>query len=417
MSSAAKAGITAIIFSVIFWVACNDAFRPIVITIPSPGADPARATVAFVLSNNGSGIGGLTTINVSGDTIVTAQYAGHNPVHMGLSPGGISAYVANQADDTVTLLRAGNFVVAPTTIPLPAGAQPVFAHSTQFDRMYVAESGRDRVAQISTASNVVTSETVVGSAPGAKPVALAETPNGQKLYVVNQGDNSVTIIQTVDGSVLNQALAVGTSPVWAVASSDGQFVFVANSGSNDVTVIDTTNDAAPLVPSLPVGAGPSFITYDPGLRRAYTANAVGNSVSIIRADQPAPTAPSVVATVDLTAAPCSGSSPASVAVLPDGSRAYVAIPAKNNVCVINSLSNTISKSIAVGTAPISITSSANGTKVYTANSGSHNISVIRTDSDTEVVRLQAPKADPNCQDPAPPAPPVCTYMNPAFATH
>lgn len=413
MSSAAKAGFTAIICSVLFWVACNDAFRPIVITIPSPGADPQRNSMVFVLSNNGSGLGALSAVNVSGDTVVTIQYAGNKPVHVGLQPGGLFAYVPNQADDTVSLLRPGTFVTAPTTIPLPAGAQPVFAHSTQVGFMYIAESGRGRVAQINAGTNVVTNEIVVGT----NPVALAETPNGQKLYVVNQGSNSVTIIKTADGSVLN-TLAVGASPVWAVASNDGQFVFVANSGGNSVTVIDTTNDTAALG-TIALGASPTFLWYDAGLKRVYTANTASNSVSIIDAVQPSPTMPTLLtaAPIDMTAAPCLGSSPTSVVALPDGSRAYVANSATNNVCVISSLSNTVTKSIAVGTAPISITSSADGTKVYSANSGSQNISVIRTDSDSEVVRLQAPKTSPTCQDPAPPAPPVCTYMNPAFATH
>ncbi len=410
MSPSARAGIAVIIFSVIFWAACNDIFRPIVLTIPTPGADPNNAMRAYVLSNNGSGLGAMTTIDVSGDTAAAIQYAGHGPVHM-VIVSGLFTYIVNQADDSLTEFTPGNAGYLTTTIPLPAGAQPVFVNSILGSIVYVAEPGRGRVAHISISTNVMTNEIVVGS----NPLALAATPNGQKLYVVNQGDNTVTIIQTTDGTVLN-TMAVGTSPVGAVASSDGQFIFVANRGSNDVTVIDTTNDAVPLE-TIALGASPSFLVYDPGLRRVYTANTASNTVSIIRADQPLPTAPTLMTPapgIDLTAAPCNGLSPASVAVLPDGSRAYTANTATNNVCVISSLNNTITKGLAVGTAPISVGESADGSRVYVANSGSHNISIIRTDSDTVVTALQAPKTDPNCQDPAPPAPPVCVYMNPAF---
>ena len=414
MSFSARAGIVVIIFSVIFWIACNDIFRPIVLTIPNPGADPNSPLRSYVLSNNGAGLGAMTTINVPGDTVVAIQYAGHHPVHMAILPGGFSAYIVNQADDSLTTFQVGSAAFQATTIPLPAGAQPVFAATTQADRMYVAEPGRNRVAQVNAGTNVMTAEIVVGS----NPVALAETPNGQKLYVVNQGNNTVTIVQTTDGAVLN-TLAVGSTPVAVVASSDNQFVFVANSGSNDVTVIDTTNDAAP-VGTIALGASPSFLVYDPGLKRVYTANTASNTVSIIRADQPMPTLPTLLTPapgIDLTAAPCNGSSPASVAVLPNGSRAYTANTATNSVCVINALNNTVAKSLTVGTAPISIGASSDSSRVYVANSGSHNISIIRTDQDIVVTALPAPKTDPNCQDPAPPAPPVCTYMNPAFATH
>jgi DNA-binding beta-propeller fold protein YncE len=91
--------------------------------------------------------------------------------------------------------------------------------------------------------------------------------------------------------------------------------------------------------------------------------------------------------------------------------------------VINTLNNTFTKSIPVGSTPVSIGASASGTKVYTANSASNNISVIRTDLDAEITdnggapfRLPAPKLDPNCVDPAPPAPPVCTYQSPIHVT-
>lgn len=415
MSLAGKAVFAIIILSVVFWAACNDAFRPIATVIPAPGPDPAPLSRAFVLSNNGPDIGAVTAIDVPGDTIATVQYVGHQPVHLAMLTGGGRAYTSNRGDDTVTALTPGNLSVQPATIPLPGGAQPQFAFTTQVDFVWEVESPLGKVAQVSITQNILTREINVGT----NPVALAEPPNGQKLYVVNQGSNDVTIIQTADGTVLN-TMGVGNSPVWAVASSDGQFVFVANQGSSTVTVIDTTNDAAPLA-TIPIGGSPSFIMYDSGLRRVYTANPASNSVSILRADQALPAVPTLLATVDVSAAPCNGSAPVQVSALPDGSRAYVANSGSNNVCVISALSNTITKSIPVGTAPISIGASSSGTRVYTANSGSSDISIILTSQDAPLldansmpVRLPAPKKDPNCNDPAAPAPPVCPRMNPAF---
>ncbi len=416
MNSFAKLGVAVIIFSVFIWVACNDAFRPIAQVIPGLGSDPQSQSRAYVLSNNGAGLGGMTTIDVPGDTKVADQMGGHSPVHLFVLPAGGRAYMVNKADDNITAVSPANFSVTPITIPLPAGAQPVFASGTEASNFYVAESGRAKIAQIAVTTNILVKEISVGN----NPVSLAETPNAQKIYVVNQGDNSVSIIQTVDGTVLN-TVTVGSTPVWTVASSDGHYVFVANQGSNNLTVFDTTNDLAPLT-TIPLNGSPSFIAYDAGLKRVYTANTASNSVTIVRADQtPSDLAANpdgaVVATVDVTAAPCSGSSPRQVAILPDGSRAFVANSGTDNVCDISAMSNAITKSIALpaGAAPLSVAAAASGTKVYSANSGTHNISVIRTDVDAIVTSLQAPKTDPNCQDPAPPAAPVCTYMNPLFA--
>ena len=417
MSLAGKAVLGVVLFSVIFWVACNDAFRPIAQVIPVPGPDPGRLNRAFVLSTNGANIGGFTSIDTSGDTVVGIQYVGHQPANQFVFQGGGRGFIANQIDDTVTALTPANLIAQPSTIPLPAGAAPGFLFTSVANFVWVTEPGLGRVGQISFNTNTLTNEIAVGS----NPVYVAETPSGQKVYVVNQGSNDVTVIQTVDGTVLG-TIPVGSSPVAAVASSDGNFVFVADQGSNDVAVIDTTNDATVLT-TIPLGASPSAITYDPGLRRVYTANTGSNSVSILRADQPSPTLPTLLTTVDVTAAPCGGSAPAQVAVLPDGSRAYVANTGSNNVCVITALSNTVTKSIPVGTAPLSVAVSVDATRAYTANSGSHDISIILTAGDTPLVdssnnpvRPLAPKTDPNCVDPAPPTPPVCTRMNPLSVT-
>ncbi len=427
MSSLSKAGLAVVIFAAIIWVGCNEAFRPIVIPNPSPGPDPQHQFSAYVLSNTcgascpvppGSGIGAVTTINVSGDTVSAIQYGGHGPVDLFL---GSLLFMVNQLDETLTGLTVGNPSATPVTIPLPAGAQPVFAGGG--GTLYVAESGRNRVAAISSTTFSLLTEILVG----ANPVAIAQTPNGQKIYVVNQADGTVTVIRAnvAPPSVLG-TITVGTSPVAAVASTDGQFVFVANEGSNSVTVIDTTNDATALTTiglgSSPGCAGqiPCFsITYDPGLKRVYTANRASNTVSIIRADQPLPTLPTLLTPapgIDVTAVPCTGASPRQVAVLPDGSRAYVVNHDSGNVCVLSSLSNTFTKSIALplGAAPTSVAAASSGTKVYTANPGTENISILATTSDTLITSLPSPKTDPNCQDPAPPAPPICTHMNPVY---
>jgi YVTN family beta-propeller protein len=423
MSSLGKAGLAAILFSVILWTGCNDAFRPIVIPIAAPGPDPQQRVRTYALSTNGAGLGAVTTIDVPGDTATSIQYAGHGAVDLSVLPGGASAFVVNQVDETLTQISPGNLNQNPVTIPLPAGSGPLFAFSSIGDRMYVTEPGRKAVAMISASTLTLQTEVPVGN----NPVAMTEMPNGQKLYVLNQADNTVTVIQTANNTILG-TIPVGLSPVAATVSTDGLMVFVANEGSGDVTVIDTTNDTAALG-TIPLGASPGCggtfpcyaITYDSNLKRVYTANRANNTISVIRADQSPPTLPTLLTPapgVDVTAAPCNGSSPRQVAVPPDGSRAYVVNHDTDNVCVLSSLSNTFSKSIALpaGAAPTSVAASLDNTKVYTANPGTQNISIIATSSDSIVSALKAPKTDPNCQDPAPPAPPVCIYMTPVYVT-
>jgi YVTN family beta-propeller protein len=295
--------------------------------------------------------------------------------------------VVNRDDDSVaafTLLGVGN---PPNIISLPTGANPVFAAVAQ-SQVYVAESGRGKVAVIS--GNSLTTEISVG----ANPVALVATPDGTKLYCLNQGDNTVSLIfPAINQNVATIKVGIGISPVWAAVSSDGGRVYVVNRGSSNISVIDTTSDSV-IMPSnphpIPVGAGPNYIFYQASQNRFYVTSPPDNSLSIIDNNvdpgQCALTPSMCRQTRSLAGAPCNGQHATSVTGLADGTRAYVADDATNSVCVLNTTNNAFIKSILVGTAPVFIASDSDSTRVYTANSGSSDVSIIQTSTDTTVKR-------------------------------
>ena len=73
-----------------------------------------------------------------------------------------------------------------------------------------------------------------------------------------------------------------------------------------------------------------------------------------------------------------GSGPISVAVSPDGTRAYTANLSANTVSVINTATNTVTATIALGANrnPYSVAVSPDGTRAYTANLSANTVSVI-----------------------------------------
>lgn len=81
-----------------------------------------------------------------------------------------------------------------------------------------------------------------------------------------------------------------------------------------------------------------------------------------------------------------GQEPSSVALLPDGSKAYVANTVSGTVSVLrlNLANGGIGRprEIAVGTEPAAVVLTPNGRKLYVANARSHTISVIDTATDT-----------------------------------
>jgi len=382
MNPKRKAGSPVIVLAALFVISlfcsgCGEVFRPVANPVPLPGGDPQRVAHAIVLSANGADPGNIINLDVSGDTNIGTIPAGRNPVHATALLSFGQVYAANQNDDSVTTYSSLLLSNPITTISLPVGARPVFAASTEAAKVYIAESARARVGVIAVSLNALSTEVAVGN----NPVALAETPDGKKLYCVNNADNSVTVINTTDLTVNPAPITVGSSPVWAAASSDGAWIFVVNQGSNTVSVISTASDTK--VADIPVGAGPNFVFFDKTLKRAYVTSPAGNSLSILDASG---AAPALMATAAVGGAPCSGAAPVSVVAIADGSRAYVANRDSNNVCVLSTLTNTFTKQVPLGTAPVSIAAAPDGTKVYTANSGSGDVSVILTSNDTELTK-------------------------------
>ncbi|MBZ0159559.1 MAG: beta-propeller fold lactonase family protein, partial [bacterium] len=119
--------------------------------------------------------------------------------------------------------------------------------------------------------------------------------------------------------------------------------YVTNSGSNTVSVIDTAGNAVVGSP-IPVGSSPAGIAVIPNGARVYVSNFVDNTVSVID------TATNTV----ITTIPV-GSRPDFLAVSPDGASVYVPNQGSNTVSVIATATNSVTGSpIAVGTAPTGI---------------------------------------------------------------
>jgi DNA-binding beta-propeller fold protein YncE len=247
-------------------------------------------------------------------------------------------YVANNLDDSVsTFAPAPPCFVAPcpvsspgtvSTISLPTGSAPVFVHSTQSTVMYVANFGTNNVAAINAQSNVVNHLIPVAG----KPIVLAETPNGQKLYSVNQADPalslgpSITPINTIDNST-GTSIASLTSPVWAVASSDNTSIFVLDSVTGLISVIDTATDNIAAVTASTESAGPgaNFMFLDRHLNRLYVTNPVANTLAIYNAavNNVATATPPKLMTPAPIPLPASAANPVMVTSLQNGTNVYV----------------------------------------------------------------------------------------------
>jgi DNA-binding beta-propeller fold protein YncE len=431
--------------SMAIWTGCGDTFRPVIIPNPPAFPDPRAAHTVFSVNDNGASRGSGMVTDVSGDTDVSVADLGIAPVHA-VQQSASQILVVNSpppdalADSLTKVNFSGVSISSTTTISLPQKSGPSFVATTESTAAYVTLPNYvpdpvnnpnvvvPSVGAVNTQSNALAATIPVGN----NPVAIAETPDGKKLYVANQGSGTISAFNTLDRSPRTINGAAFNAPVWVSARSDSQRVFVLN-GDGTLTTIDTSAESDNVVQSgLNVGAG-KYMVYDVRLNRLYIPS--GSQVTIVDVS---PSSPKILATVAIAAIlpsarsaqdPCSTTTAATslgvvtAAALPDESRAYVGAyytDDAGNICpqvtAINTSGNTIKVSSPVpgfpGFAPysapicqttpfrFSMAAGGDSSRVYLASCDAGNVNIIRTSDDTYLLNLPEPAS---ARTPIPPS--------------
>src|ERR1700743_2063160 len=206
-------------------VGCNDTLRQFIVPVPSPTGNPQSLSHGVILSTNPVPLSNGTDmhINVSGDSSVGIVPVGPNPVFLGKASS--RAFVIDAGDGTpnvpatvslyIALLPLGatvNTVTLPTTGP-NAARNPVAGSTSSTGDIYIANHDTDNVSVISSAVLAVT--TTVPLPVGAHPVMIAGNAANDKVYVVNNGNNTVTEISTLDNTITN-TFNVCVSPIKSI---------------------------------------------------------------------------------------------------------------------------------------------------------------------------------------------------------
>ena len=104
---------------------------------------------------------------------------------------------------------------------------------------------------------------------------------------------------------------------------------------------------------------------------AYIAN--GNNVSVVD-----------TATNTITATIAVGPSPYGVAVTPDGTKVYVTNSDDDTISIIDTATNVVTATVSVGCNPLGVAISPDGTRIYVANAGDNTTSIINTTKNTVI---------------------------------
>lgn len=414
---------------------CGNSYRPVVAAINpvGPAGQPQKYAVA-VSSPSPTANGLLTIADFSGDTVLITATLGVNPYFFALNSSGTTGYTLN-SDKTINSFDVSNQLISSQVLQttLQPGSNPVSVFASGADT-YITDPGLSQVDQLTGTPPALKQ----GLPVAANPVWVVGQNGAVRAYALSQGTGSgpgqAAAIETT-GNTISATLPVGVAPAYGVMTADQRRVFVMNKGDNTVTVINAVSNVldnfvpttpcaipsgqtAPTVGCIPVGTAPIWADLAPTRNELVVANqgsgTNNGSVSVISiplcSAVALPTNPNcnsanpvdaadfgkVLATVPV------GINPFMVNVLADGTRAYVAnagvkslpcaangvaVPGVSTTCtisVVNLTSNTVTATIPINGHPayIAATSGTPTGKVYVVCNDSQVMTVIATDTDT-----------------------------------
>ncbi|HUY87035.1 MAG TPA: hypothetical protein VMU77_07945 [Acidimicrobiales bacterium] len=239
----------------------------------------------------------------------------------------------------------------------------------------------------------ITSPPITGvSAPSARLINMAISPDGTTAYAVDSGPGNVDIIDLGSHSIIG-SVKVGGSPTGIAITPDGKQLWVTstnvNNSSGYVSVVDTASHS--IAAKIPVGSGPTGIAITPDGTSAYVANTgyltSEGSVSVINVQQ--------LEVIDSISV---GYQPTGIAISPDGTQVWVSnsaiftlfgsstgiqkIISSQTSSSLAEASTTSSASIGADTLPTSIATTSTNVDPTDSFPGPGSVDVIDRASDT-----------------------------------
>jgi YVTN family beta-propeller protein len=421
---------------------CGAGYRPVVTPInPSGPAAQPTSLAAVVSAPSPTSPGIATIIDYSGDTIVAQSPIGPGPITFSVDQTGGTGYTVN-SDGTLTNFPVSSNLQAKNVVytTLPSSALPVGLFSPSAGLWIPDLNGN--LADVLTGSP----ETFKLSIPVAPtPVAvIGPGTGGERNYAITQGSVASGVLCNtspttgppgeadaieVASYTVSARIPLGSCPAYALQSPDTRRLFVLNRGSDTVTVINSQNNTADNCvcpstgcvnqggqayfchPALPLSttavaalqtayagtntpfsppngtagmtsvAGPVYAEFNPTTSQLVVADYDGGLISVIDVslDEYGNDSQTFGTTFTIPV----GTNPASVTALYDGSRAYTANQTDGTVSIVNLTSHTLEKTLPVNGHPRTVASTQNSLfgKVYVASPDSPYLTIIRTDQD------------------------------------
>jgi YVTN family beta-propeller protein len=340
------------------------------------------------------------TTAVELNTVVATIDVGVNPGGMAITPDNRTAYVANVNSYEVINQHTISVVNLKTNLVEATIRDPSFNEiytitlNASASKAYATNSNSSTVSIIDTRTNQVTG--VIHGFDGPSGMVIDHDRNVG--YVNNYGGpdgvgsgngKTVSVVDLYTNTIVD-TIEVDQGPVALAISPNGKFVYVINyvdghPGTGTLNIIQT--DINQVVGTISGFFGPFGIALTPSGKFAYITNfgsndfaPIGTTVSVVNLKKR-----QIIATVDV------GLQPSGIGITPDGRYAYVTnyntlyrhtdftelTAGQGTVSIIDIATNqVIPSTIAVGSSPGRFTIAPNGKYAYTSNFSGNTLDVI-----------------------------------------
>ncbi len=261
------------------------------------------------------------------------------------------------------------------------------AHGGAYDpynqELYITNYFSDNVTVINAFSNISVANISVGS----DPLGITYVPYNHDIYVNNYNSNNISIISSVSNTVVANISLPG-NPRYSVYDPQNETLYVSgfNYGTGAVWIINVTNNTIVSTPGIPP-SNTRGLAFDPYNGYVYIAESSDNAVLAL--------SPSGAIEAYISV----GQDPHGLAFDPINRMLYVTDydfnslisgnPKEYNVTIINTVNNTVVKSVVPGSLPDGVAYDPANGYIYIANYGSGNISVLNPATESIIQTLPA----------------------------
>jgi YVTN family beta-propeller protein len=218
----------------------------------------------------------VAVIDGSGDTLRAVVTVGGNPYALCYDGTDNKLYVGNGSENAVEVIDAGvDSLVA--TIPVPSWGYSTMCWNENHNKLYIGGTSCDSVAVIDC-----TSDTVLRKIQMPSPDGLYSNTACDKVYGVDGWEGYLHITRAAtDTFYKNLRVGYSTTILDNGKSGPANRLYCIGWESRSVAVVGAYKMDS-VICSIPVGAEPEVLAWNPTHSRMYVSNSGSSSITVIR---------------------------------------------------------------------------------------------------------------------------------------